>query len=558
MLTELKDLSLASAVTFDVGAVTIHPEAVEGQVRRERLSPSTMNELAGKCAGKWAVEKLLPREDDPWSPAGAGTLVHGALEDFYNLDSGERTQRRLYQLLQGQASDAVAKITGSAAAYALYRWKTGRSIRIAELGDPPLGFTDDEIGPAVHPGRDVVGEAYVEAQELTEHLWALACGIYDIEDPHQVTQVGSEIKLDGVVVDGVPISGFIDRVDELDDGTIKCIDYKAGKAVKGVGGPFRPDYKYQMQVYALAYAEMTGREVSAASLYFTRVGKEVEIDVSPRALKRVRRELTSAWKMHNNYADAAVFPLKTSPLCGWCPLVQMCPAAAKAEIGLSEKADMTPLDPVRENMPTGADLLEAATAKPEDITDPEVSDQDAPRTSKRVAKPSTSASGHSKKTKTTEKTDRGTLDAAVKETKTMAAVKRDSITDELPTFIAEDEDQLNHNSWAANNLYRLYINADRLAAEAELSDDDADFIFDLLVNTVASACEVNGATANPQSGMFTRLKDTLAEYATKNSPAGVEDVEDWMDDAIAHLTSRHDRVAEKYLELAAEPEDEDE
>lgn len=546
MLTELKDLSLANAVSFGPTAVSIHPEAVTHQVRRDRLSPSTMNELAGKCAGKWAVEKLLPREDDPWSPAGTGTLVHAALENFYNLPAERRTQRKLYQLLQEQATNAIAKITGSAAAYALYRWKIGRAVHAPEIGRPPLGFTESEIGPAVHPGRDVVGEAYVEAHELTEHLWALACGIYDIEDPQSVTQVGSEIKLDGVVIDDVPVSGFIDRVDELADGTVKVIDFKAGKAVKGVAGPFRPDYKYQMQVYALAYAVMTGRTVSAASLYFTRVGKEVEIDVSERALKKIRRELASAWGLHNNYADSATFPLKTGPLCGWCPLVELCPAAAKAGIGLSDRADMTPLDPARENMPTGADLLKAATAKPEDITDADSASK--PTRSSRKSPDS----GHSaKKTNT----DRGALDAAAKETKKMATVKRDSITGELPPFIAEDDEELNHNSWAANNLYRLYITADRLADEAELSDDDSDFIFDLLVNTVASACEVNGATPNPQAGMFTRLKDTLTEYASKNNPAGVEDLEEWMDDAIAHLTTRHDRVAEKYLELAAEVEE---
>lgn len=549
MLTELKDLSLASTVSFGTTAITIHPEAVEAQVRRERLSPSTMNELAGKCAGKWAVDKLLPREDDPWSPAGSGTLVHAALEDFYNLESSKRTEQKLYQLLQGEATQAIAKITGSAAAYALYRWKTGRAIRMAEFGAPPLGFTESEIGPTVHPGRDVVGEAYVEANELTEHLWALACGIYDIEDPKAVTQVGSEIKLDGVTIDGVPISGFIDRVDELPDGTVKVIDFKAGKAVKGVAGPFRPDYKYQMQVYALAYAEMTGREVSAASLYFTRVGKAVEIDVSPRALKKVRRELVAAWGMHNNYSDAGIFPLETGPLCGWCPLVQLCPAAAKAGIGLSDRADMTPLDPGREKMPTGADLLAAATAEPEDIT--ESDSGSAPKSNRRSRK--SSGSGHSPQTNTT---DRGALAAATKETKTMAAVKRDSTTGELPPFIAEDEDQLNPNSWAANNLYRLYITADRLAAEAELSDDDADFLFDLLSNTVASACEVNGSTANPQAGQFTRFCNTITEYTSTNSPAGVDDVEEWMDDAIAHLSDRHDRVAEKYQELAAEAEEE--
>lgn len=108
MLTQTPESSLASAVSFSTTSVSIDPEVVERRVRRERLSASTMNELAGKCAGKWAVEKLLPRDEDPWSPAGAGTLVHAALEEFYNLPAGQRSQRRLYRLLQDQAVDAVS------------------------------------------------------------------------------------------------------------------------------------------------------------------------------------------------------------------------------------------------------------------------------------------------------------------------------------------------------------------------------------------------------------------------------------------------------------------
>lgn len=536
----LPSLSLANATEFSSEAVTIHPEAIE-LVRRSRLSPSTMNELNGKCAAKWAVGYLTPRDDDPWSPAGAGTLVHAGLEDFYGLDPTQRSQRRLYVLLQDQARQAVSRIRGSAEAAALSTWKHGRTPDYDLGEDPapapePLGFTSEEVGADARPGRDVVGEAFVETDELAEHLWALACGIFDIEDPETVDPVGSEVSVGGVELGGVPVSGQIDRVDELDDGTVEVIDFKTGAKIRGVAGPYRHDYAWQMRVYALAYEAMTGRTVSSARIFFTRLGKEVSVGLSKPMRQKTLKELSTAWDRHDQYTTTGVFPTEASPLCGWCPLVNLCPAASEAGIGLSERAEVTPFSPRDQRMPSGAELVALESASASDFEESPAED-----------------SGHSH---TVNDTPTDGDDPAM-------TVRRDQLTGELPPYIAEGEDEsgrvtFESNSWAANNLYRLFVEAERLVASSELTDDDdAEFVFELMVNTIASATEEHSGVANPQAGIFTRFKDTLVNYAWANNPANADDPVEWMESAISHLLTRAQIVEDTYFRLAFDTEEAD-
>ncbi len=52
-----------------------------------------------------------------------------------------------------------------------------------------------------------------------------------------------------------------------------------------------------------------------------------------------------SWKRHNRYMDTGEFPTKVSALCGWCPLVASCPAAA--DQGKEAR---------KEDLPTAVDL----------------------------------------------------------------------------------------------------------------------------------------------------------------------------------------------------------
>ena len=40
--------------------------------------------------------------------------------------------------------------------------------------------------------------------------------------------------------------------------------------------------------------------------------------------------LVRAWERMQEFSGTAAFPTKASALCGWCPLAQVCPAAAAA------------------------------------------------------------------------------------------------------------------------------------------------------------------------------------------------------------------------------------
>ncbi|MEJ7648612.1 MAG: PD-(D/E)XK nuclease family protein [Nakamurella sp.] len=90
----------------------------------------------------------------------------------------------------------------------------------------------------------------------------------------------------------------------------------------------------QLRLYVVALAKKLDLPTShfTASVYYTKTKFSKERKVAaPRAkLAEVSRRFVKSWEQLNTYTEEAAFPCVTSPLCGWCPLVSTCPAAAAA------------------------------------------------------------------------------------------------------------------------------------------------------------------------------------------------------------------------------------
>lgn len=265
--------------------VITNPDAV-AKIRRKELSASTAKSLApDSCAGRWAIEKLLPRqEENPFDAAPLGTSAHALLEDFYELPAPERLEGRLEQDLRSAA----------------YRkWPKD-------------------------PDNDTLKE--------TRRNWAnevrdVSATIFDMEDPTQVQVHATEMKFEGVLVNGVPAVGYIDRVDKLPSGSLKPLDYKSGKEPKD--HRFGDPHGDQVRVYAEVIRVNTGQMPEAAEVYYTKTGNIVPVDLSDEAMADTLKRFKQSWDRHNRFLDKAEFTLKEGPLCSWCPAVNSCPVAQK-------------------------------------------------------------------------------------------------------------------------------------------------------------------------------------------------------------------------------------
>lgn len=260
------------------------------------LSPSTAKAMHG-CPARWGGERVLPRHEDPFGPAPLGTSAHAVMEALYDLPPEERTKDRATLILLDMAEEAY---------------------------------------PGEDPETRIVRKRWIDAVE------AAYIGLFKIEDPRKVDVHSTERKISDIAVAGVPFNGVIDRVDrilvtlpreESDSGEktevrYKIVDYKSGKV--------RDEHHDQLRIYAKAVEAKSGKKVDEAEIYYTSIGKRVKVGLGPRLTKKTITEYQDSWNLLNDFAATKAYPTAPSALCGWCALVNSCPAAL--QVNLSERA----------------------------------------------------------------------------------------------------------------------------------------------------------------------------------------------------------------------------
>lgn len=268
------------------------PDAV-ATIARKRLSPSTAKSMHS-CGARYAAEKLMRGQEDPFAPAPFGTSVHQVLENFYKMPMPLRTRSAL--------EEHVRKV-------------------LAESAVPH--------GAQSWPGID-----RARHDEWLQLVTANASRIFDIEDPTTVQVRALEMNLDTVELEGVPFVGFIDRIDITGDGHSfgsGIRDYKSGKQ-PGAWNIKQPDgdaHGDQLRLYVAALTALDGVKPLSASLLYTATGKAREVPIGPRLVAKTVAGFVESWGILNKYVAESAFATQVSALCGWCPLVNSCPVAAR-------------------------------------------------------------------------------------------------------------------------------------------------------------------------------------------------------------------------------------
>lgn len=254
-----------------------------GLISAEHVMSASQAEAYQKCPRRYALESRLrldPSDDNPY--LRFGSLMHSVLE------------------------------------------KSVR--RSSEQGEPGLDLTDalQELSVQLADmdfGTPVLNHAWLErGTRLLEQLarrW--------IADGGQA--IGFEERI-GIDLDGTTWRGRIDRVDRMEDGTLRIVDYKTSKTPMAV-----KDAAVSLQLgfylWALSRRVPDAGRVSGAELWFPLCDRDSSWTRSfdPANLAKVLEDLREiAEAILAERADPLPWPPRPSRECGRCRVRSLCPA----------------------------------------------------------------------------------------------------------------------------------------------------------------------------------------------------------------------------------------
>lgn len=122
-------------------------------------------------------------------------------------------------------------------------------------------------------------------------------------------------------VEGVKVSGVIDRMDRHPDGTYEIIDYKTNRRLPPLA---RIQQDLQLSIYYLAAWEVWGIRPDKLTLYFLLPGQPLSSVRTPDDAAAVRERILKVAEQ----IRGGNFAPRDNPLCNWCDFQPRCPLYA--------------------------------------------------------------------------------------------------------------------------------------------------------------------------------------------------------------------------------------
>lgn len=243
------------------------------------LSPSRASDYK-RCPLQYRF-RAIDRLPEPSTEAQVkGTLVHAVLEEMFTWPREERTYPA-----------AVKRLKPT--------WEQMR------IDDPTCA------------------EPVEDNYQLLVDARTLLRGYFTMENPLGFDAHAQEMPVDFTLPNGVPVRGFIDRVDIAQTGEVRVVDYKTGKKPLP---RYSQDAQFQMRFYALVYWRLFGVVPTQLKLMYLKVMDSMILTPSREELEYFERDLAELWWKIEADGKAGSFRPQQSKLCGWCAFQSLCPA----------------------------------------------------------------------------------------------------------------------------------------------------------------------------------------------------------------------------------------
>ena len=255
------------------------PEAVFGS-----LSPSRAADFKS-CPLLYRFRTIDRIPEAPSPAAVRGTVVHAVLERLFDLPRAERTLPAARALLPAVWQQLLEQEPGVAALFA----DDGDGTRFAQWLDSAAQLLDNYFG---------------------------------LEDPARLEPAARE-QLVEVVVDGLRLRGYVDRLDVNAAGDIRVVDYKTGATPREA---FEAKALFQMKFYALVLWRTRGVVPRQLRLMYLADADTLSYTPDAQELLRFERTLRAIWAAIEQATRTGDFRPSPSRLCAWCDHQALCPA----------------------------------------------------------------------------------------------------------------------------------------------------------------------------------------------------------------------------------------
>jgi putative RecB family exonuclease len=121
-----------------------------------------------------------------------------------------------------------------------------------------------------------------------------------------------------IEVEGVSLSGVIDRMDRIPGGGYEIVDYKTNRRLPPQS---RIDGDLQLSVYHLAAKEVWGIEPERLTLHYLLPGQRMTTARTAGDVDELRRRIATVAER----IGAGRFEPRQNPLCDWCDYQALCP-----------------------------------------------------------------------------------------------------------------------------------------------------------------------------------------------------------------------------------------
>jgi putative RecB family exonuclease len=255
------------------------PEAILGS-----LSPSRAADFKS-CPLLYRFRTIDRLPEPPSRDATRGTVVHAVLERLFDLPAPERT----LATARGMVREAWQAI-------------------LDEEPDAATLFADDADGS--------------QLAEWLSSAEGLLGNYFRLEDPSRFDPEARE-QLVEVVIDGLRLRGYVDRLDVSPAGDLRVVDYKTGATPRE---PFEAKALFQMKFYALVLWRTRG--IVPRQLRLIYLADTDTLSYSPDAaeLEKFEQTLRAIWAAIERATLTGDFRASPSRLCDWCGHQERCPA----------------------------------------------------------------------------------------------------------------------------------------------------------------------------------------------------------------------------------------